>query len=145
MSQDGEQHISLRTYVYNEDLPLPIVIRKPIKPRPIDSDESGEELEDIYPAPICISCSGVDNDPLVWCSGCADPYHTDVSSIQTQPEIYPKNLVCTWLSKIRNWKSLSMALSILSSNMCFMFRFDINSNSNIQMQIVLAYYSSKMC
>ena len=79
MSQDGEQHISLRTYVYNEELPLPIVIRKPIKPRPIDSDESGEELEDIYPAPICISCSGVDNDPLVWCSGCADPYHTDVS------------------------------------------------------------------
>ena len=88
MSQDGEQHISLRTYVYNEELPLPIVIRKPIKPRPIDSDESGEELEDIYPAPICISCSGVDNDPLVWCSGCADPYHTDVSSIQTQLEMY---------------------------------------------------------
>ena len=84
MSQDGEQHISLRTYVYNEELPLPIVIRKPIKPRPIDSDESGEELEDIYPAPICISCSGVDNDPLVWCSGCADPYHTDVSSFQTR-------------------------------------------------------------
>ena len=86
MSQDGEQHISLRTYVYNEELPLPIVIRKPIKPRPIDSDESGEELEDIYPAPICISCSGVDNDPLVWCSGCGDPYHTDVS-IQLTPTV----------------------------------------------------------
>ena len=87
LSQDGEQHISLRTYVYNEELPLPIVIRKPIKPRPIDSDESGEELEDIYPAPICISCSGVDNDPLVWCSGCGDPYHTDVSTL-TQTKVY---------------------------------------------------------
>ena len=59
------------------------MIRKPIKPRPIESDDQSEDeeedLEDIYPAPICISCSGVDNDPLVWCSGCGDPYHTDVS------------------------------------------------------------------
>ena len=94
MSQDGEQHISLRTYVYNEELPLPIVIRKPIKPRPLDSDESGEELEDIYPNPICISCSGVDNDPLVWCSGCGDPYHTDVSFKPSVTDVQGIDFLC---------------------------------------------------
>jgi len=116
LSQDGEQHISLRTYVYNEELPLPIVIRKPIKPRPIDSDESGEELEDIYPAPICISCSGVDNDPLVWCSGCGDPYHTDCAPGYPKREI---GKVYRWLCQFCRQTCVSCSDSISTQTQTF--------------------------
>ena len=52
------------------------LVIKPLKPRNIE-DSEGESDEDVFPGPICISCAGVDNDPLVWCSGCGDPYHLD--------------------------------------------------------------------
>ena len=54
-----------------------------IKPRVIDSSDDEGTVEDVFPGPVCISCSGVDNDPLVWCSGCGDPYHADVSLTST--------------------------------------------------------------
>lgn len=47
----------------------------PSQPRAVSSSEDEDELEAVYPGPICISCSGIDNDPLIWCSGCAEPYH----------------------------------------------------------------------
>ena len=45
------------------------------QPRAVSSSEDEDDLEPVYPGPICISCSGVDNDPLIWCSGCCEPFH----------------------------------------------------------------------
>ena len=45
------------------------------QPRAVSSSEDEDELEPVYPGPICISCSGIDNDPLIWCSGCCEPFH----------------------------------------------------------------------
>ena len=39
-SKDGEeQMLSLRTFVYNEELPTPIVMTKPLKPRSTDTSD----------------------------------------------------------------------------------------------------------
>ena len=85
-SKDGaEQMLSLRTFVYNEELPTPIVMTRPLKPRSLDSSD-GDSDEDVYPGPVCTACAGVDNDMLVWCSGCGDPYH-----VECAPG-YPKGL-----------------------------------------------------
>ncbi|CAG5105488.1 Oidioi.mRNA.OKI2018_I69.chr1.g2170.t3.cds [Oikopleura dioica] len=68
-------NLSVRCFKYDPSIPNPIVLTKPLKPRAVSSSEDEDELEAVYPGPICISCSGVDNDPLIWCSGCAEPYH----------------------------------------------------------------------
>ena len=51
------------------------------KPRAESSEDDEDEMDPVFPGPVCISCSGVDNDPLVWCSGCGEPHHYDVSKI----------------------------------------------------------------
>ena len=81
----------------------------------------GESDEDVFPGPVCTSCAGVDNDVLVWCSGCGDPYHLDCA------HGHPKNIdhPYRWLCQMCRQQCVSCHDQITLSQGCdFRIFFD---------------------